>query len=169
MQMTNETQTRLTAEMKLIPRWMYALAALAFLSAEIFFNVLLARQPNPPPAWLRPLFGTLLGVVVGCYLLLVGYVNRDARRRGMSPTLWTLVAIFIPNGLGILLYFILRQRLPGVLPRMGGALPAEIGSCPRCGYQLSGACPHCQRVVGAEDGYCRFCGTPLHQPAAAAV
>ena len=50
-----------------------------------------------------------MGTLLGCYSVLIGYVNQDAGRRKMSRLLWTLVAIFVPNGLGILLYFVLAQ------------------------------------------------------------
>ena len=66
----------------------------------------------------RPVLGLLAGVGGGCFLLLIGYINRDAKRRGMSPTLWTIVAVLIPNGLGIILYFILRQPREQCLPAM---------------------------------------------------
>ena len=62
--------------------------------------------------------GLLVGAVVACYLLLIGYITRDARRRGMSPVLWTFVAILVPNALGIILYFILRHADPQCLPTM---------------------------------------------------
>lgn len=165
MQRNNETQTGLAAEIKIVPSWAYALAALGFVCAQIFFNVVVARQPT----WARVGLGGMLGVVLGCYLLFIGYISRDARRRGMSPVLWTLVALLIPNGLGILLYFILRQRLPSTFALAGNSIPAESGSCPRCGYRVSADCPRCQRVVGADDVYCRYCGTSLqNQPAPAA-
>jgi len=109
MQVKNETQNGLRAEIKIVPTWAWALAGIAFVAALWFFNIAIARHANAPPAWCRPIFGILAGLGGGCYLLFIGYINRDAKRRGMSPTLWTLVSVLIPNGLGILLYFVLRQ------------------------------------------------------------
>ena len=37
------------------------------------------------------------------YVLLIGFVNLDAGRRGMSRTLWTLVAALVPYGIGALI------------------------------------------------------------------
>ncbi len=90
------------------------------------------------------------GLAGACYLLLIGYINRDAKRRGMSPLrfgrLWRL---FIPNALGIILYFVLRQPLRGACPQCGYAVQTGFNFCPRCNYKLSPNCPQCQRLVGS--------------------
>ena len=130
MQVKNETQTGLSAEMKILPPWAVALAAIGFAGAQLFMNIVVGRQPGAPPAWALILIGLLLGTVVGCYILLIGYVSRDARRRGMSPILWTVVAIVIPNGLGIILYFLLRQPRQSACPQCGNALQPGFNFCP---------------------------------------
>lgn len=165
MQVKNETQTGLTAEIKVVPSWAWTLAVVGFFSIPFFFNAMVARQPNPPPAWARPALGLLLALVVGCYLLFIGYINRDAKRRGMSSVLWTIVAVLIPNGLGILLYFVLRQPLRSACPQCGNAIQTGFNFCPRCSYKLSPSCPQCQRVVGVNDVYCPYCGTSMRNQA----
>ena len=168
MQIKNETQPGLTTEIKIVPPWAWTLAMVGFVAAQWFFNVAVAHHSGAPPAWARPLLGLLLGLVAGCFLLLIGYINRDAKSRGMSPTLWTLVAILIPNGLGILVYFILRQPLRIACPQCGNAVQPGFNFCPRCSYKLSPNCPQCQRLVGVSDVYCPYCGTSLpdHVPSA---
>jgi hypothetical protein len=168
MQVKTETRTGFSAEIKIVPAWAWALAAVAFIAAQWYFNIPMARQLHAPPAWARPLLGMLAGLVGGCYVLFIGYINRDAKRRGMSPTLWTLVAIFIPNCLGILLYFILRHPLQSACPQCGTAIQTGFNFCPRCSYKLSPSCPQCQRVVGVNDVYCPYCATSLRNPAAPA-
>jgi len=166
MQVKDETQPGLTTEIKIVPSWAWTLAMVAFVAAQWFFNVAVAHHSGAPPAWCRPILGLLAGIGGGCYLLFIGYINRDAKRRGMSPILWTLVAILIPNGLGILLYFILRQPRSSGCPQCGNAVQTGFNFCPRCNYKLSPSCPQCQRVVGANDVYCPFCGTSLRNQAA---
>ena len=124
MPMKNKRQSVLAREIGIVPWWAWALAAIAFVAAQWFFNFEIVRHPNAPPVWVRPLFGILAGVCAAAYLLLIGYVNRDSKRRGMSPILWTLVAILVPNLLGILLYFVLRQPLVRVCPQCGCAVQA---------------------------------------------
>jgi RNA polymerase subunit RPABC4/transcription elongation factor Spt4 len=168
MPVKNESRTGLAAELKIIPAWAWVLAAIGLVGAPIAFTVVLACHSNGPPVWARPLLGLLLGVVVGCYLLLIGYINRDAKRRGMSPIFWTIVSILIPNALGIILYFLLRQPLPSVCPQCGNAVQTGFSFCPRCSYKLGPSCPQCQRVVGPDDVYCPYCGSSLRSQAAPA-
>jgi hypothetical protein len=80
-------------------------------------------------------FGLLAGIVISIWILGLGYVNADARRRGMPPILWTLIAAFIPNLLGFLLYFALRQPIALPCPHCGQAMRAEQRFCSWCGYQ----------------------------------
>jgi hypothetical protein len=161
-----ELQTGPAAEIKIIPAWAWVLAAIGFVCMQFVFNVILARQSDAPPAWARALLGLVTGLVVACFLLFIGYINRDAKRRGMSPVLWTVVAILIPNALGIILYFVLRQPLRSACPQCGCAVQIEFNFCPRCNYKLSPSCPQCQRIVGVADIYCPYCGTGLRSPAA---
>jgi RNA polymerase subunit RPABC4/transcription elongation factor Spt4 len=161
MQVKDETQTSLASEIKIVPQWAWWLAAFGFFMALFFFNVMVPRHANAPPAWARPLLGFLLGLVLGSYLLFIGYINRDAKRRGMSPVLWTLVAVFIPNALGIILYFVLRQPLRSACPQCGNAVQPGFNFCPRCGHKVSPSCPQCQRLVGVNDVYCPYCGTAI--------
>jgi len=169
MQLRNESRTGLAAEIKIVPSWAWALAAIVFIAAQWFFNLELARHADAPPAWCRPLLGLLAGIGGGCLLLLIGYINRDAKRRGMSPTLWTLVAIFIPNGLGGLLYFVLRQPLSSACPQCGTPVQSGFNFCPRCSHKLSPTCPQCQHVVAVTDVFCPYCGTPLRNQGIPAV
>lgn len=165
MLVNEELQTGPAAEIRIIPKWAWVLAGIAFVAMQFVFNVILARQSDAPPAWARPLLGLLTGIVVACFLLFIGYINRDAKRRGMSPILWTVVAIMIPNAMGIILYFVLRQPLRSACPQCGNAIQRAYNFCPRCNCKLSPSCPQCQRIVGVNDLYCPFCGTQLHAPA----
>src|ERR1700722_16125194 len=87
---------------KLVARWAWILAAIGFLSMQFVFNVVLPREHDAPPAGARILLGLLGGLILTCYILLIGYVNRDSGRRGMSRALWTTVSVLVPNGLGII-------------------------------------------------------------------
>jgi hypothetical protein len=157
----DETQTGLAAEIKIVPTWAWVIAGMFVIATQIVFDVVIPMKKGGPPVWARPLLGLLAGMMAGAYFLFIGYINRDAKRRGMSPWLWTVVAVVIPNALGILLYFILRQPRPSMCPQCGGAVRAEFNFCPVCNCRLSPSCPQCKRVIGASDVYCPYCGTGL--------
>jgi hypothetical protein len=84
-----------------------------------------------------PFLGLVAGVVIAIWILGLGYVNGDARRRGMPPILWTLIVAFIPNLLGFLLYFALRRPVALPCPHCGQATTAGQRFCSWCGYQGS--------------------------------
>ena len=123
--------------------------------------MLISKNWVDPTHFVRALIGLLSGAVVACYLLLIGYVTRDARRRGMSPVLWTLVTILVPNALGMLVYFILRQPIRAACPQCGSFVQSGFNFCPHCSSKLGPSCPKCQHVVTATDVYCPYCGTPV--------
>ena len=106
----------------------------------------------------------ILGVVswlLAGFSLLVGYVNGDARRRGMRHVMWTWLAILVPNGIGIILYFILRDPLQNYCTGCGMAVGRGYGFCPRCGVRLAAACAKCNRVCLEGWTHCAYCGTRL--------
>ena len=159
MELKNETKVGFSAEVNIIPVWAWILAVIGFAAMQVVAQVV--RQPDAPTPIVRALMGLLVGAVVACYLLLIGYVNRDAHRRGMSPVLWTFVVILVPNALGMVLYFILRQPIRSVCPQCGSFVLSGFNFCPHCSHKLSPSCPKCQRMVTATDVYCPYCGTPL--------
>ncbi|MGA7375746.1 MAG: zinc ribbon domain-containing protein, partial [Candidatus Sulfotelmatobacter sp.] len=88
-------------------------------------------------------------------------------RRGMSRLLWTLIAIFVPNGLGIVLYFVLRKPRAVTCPQCNAEVEPGFSFCPRCRNRLRPACPHCQRSVDLGDKFCPYCGGTLESAAGA--
>ena len=166
MQLRNENQTSLATEVRIVPAWAWVLAGIGFVVLQYVFNFIMPREPDAPPAWARALLGLLMGLLVAAYLMFVGYVNRDAKRRGMPRILWTCVAALIPNALGIIIYFVLRQPLRSTCPQCGSSVQTEFNFCPQCHYKLSPGCPQCQRAVSPGDVYCPYCGTSLHHQSA---
>jgi hypothetical protein len=161
MSITHQPSTRFRDEIRTISPWAYAFAALGFLAFQFLFLVMVAKDHNAPSLPIRVLLGLLGGVLLGCYILLIGYVNKDASRRGMSRWLWTLIAIFVPNGLGVVLYFVLRKPSSTCCPQCNATLDPGFSFCPRCRYHLTPVCPRCQRSVSAGDKFCPYCGETL--------
>ena len=148
-------------EVRIISPWAFFIALLGFVAAAVGLAVAAHADKNHPSMAVMVAFGIVAGTALAGYILLIGYVNRDAGRRGMSRVLWTLLAIFIPNALGIVLYFILRK--PRILncPQCGALVEPGFGFCPRCRHRLSPVCPQCQRGVHVGDKFCPYCGSDL--------
>jgi RNA polymerase subunit RPABC4/transcription elongation factor Spt4 len=125
-----------------------------------FVFVTNAKTPPMPVPVMVPV-GLLAAAVIACYTLLIGYINFDAGRRGMSRLAWTLLAIFIPHALGIVLYFVLRSPRRLNCPQCGVVVEPGFGFCPGCRRPLNAVCPKCQRGVSAIDKFCPYCGGEL--------
>lgn len=161
MQVRNETRTRFSDEIRIISPVAYFIAFLAFAGMQILVATVVASDPKAPPFWARECLALFGGGLLAVWVLLIGYVNRDACLRGMSRLLWTLVAIFVPNALGIVLYFILRKPRLGSCPQCGTHVEAGFAFCPKCRYRLQPVCPQCQRGVQPGDVFCPYCGGAL--------
>lgn len=160
---TGPAPVSLADEMKLVPTWAIALAILVFACAQVLFHVWIPTQHNPPPPVARVLLGIIAGAVLAAWMMLVGYVNQDARRRNMSRLWWTLLVIFIPNALGFVLYFLLRQPAQQPCPQCGTMVLPGFNYCPKCNCKLHPHCAQCQRPVRLADIYCPYCGYKLDQ------
>jgi hypothetical protein len=97
------------------------------------------RMPFGPLGGL--FFGLLLGIFSTAWLLCLGYVFADARRRSMPPVLWVLVAMLVPNLLGFLLYFAMRRPIGVPCPRCGRPVAADQRFCSWCGYEVASFAP----------------------------
>lgn len=155
--------TRFRDELKVIPvlGWIIAFALYAgFVLALLMFAIPSDREMSRWPTWAAVVFSLGISAVVFVLTLLIGYVNGDAQRRGMRRWLWTVIAIFVPNAIGIILYFFMRESLT-TCPRCQAQVRSTFSFCPNCGTPLKVACPACRQSV--EQGWknCAHCGAAL--------
>jgi RNA polymerase subunit RPABC4/transcription elongation factor Spt4 len=150
-------------ELAVAPRaGVVASAVLALIPAVLFAVV---TRGGPLPLRIAGVVG--FGLFVFVYGFLVSYVYGDAKRRGMRHRVWTLVAALVPNGLGFLAYFLLREPVLRRCGACGAAARRDLAFCPQCGSPLAGACPACRRPVEAHWSHCAHCGTTLTEGAPA--
>ena len=162
-----QRRTEFSDEFGIIPGFMVPVAIVGFACMMfIFLNVMPRHDPHAPPAPVRLLLGVVIGSVVAAYLLLIGYVNQDAKRRNMGQLLWTLLVIFIPNGIGFLAYFLLRKPLVEACPRCHERVEKGFHFCPKCGNPLMPTCSQCGQSVSADYVCCPYCGKALAAPGA---
>jgi hypothetical protein len=150
-------------ELKIVPIPAWIIAALVYCG----FVALLANVTGPGsdisrwPEACRWLFVFGIPLTLFVYVILIGYVNADARRRGMRYVMWTLLAIFVPNALGIILYFVLRDPLMFACPFCSAPMRGGFAFCPSCGASTAHSCPSCRKPVDPHWLHCVACGAKL--------
>ena len=147
-------------ELSIIPSWSIALAILVFIAAQYLFHGVLphGRHEMLP---MRLLMGYSWGTAFASYVLLIGYVSRDVKRRNMSAKLWMLIVILMPGGIGAVVYFLLRQPILSRCPHCTTEIASSFHFCPQCQFQMAPVCGQCFRGVQITDVYCTQCGHDL--------
>ena len=156
--------SRFREELRVIPRVAYVIAALVYLAAVLCIVGFVLQQKPEPYSWplvVKVIFTVLVPLPLTIYVLLIGYVYRDAKRRGMRHVMWTLLAALVPNAIGIILYFVLREPLLLPCPSCGAQTRPGFAFCPHCGAALARPCPACRRAVEAGWANCAYCGCKL--------
>ena len=157
--------SRFIQELKVIPRAVRIIVAFILIALPIAFTLFVMFSHDHGLAH-TPAVGKFLmivgvGIVPAMWVLLIGYVYADAKRRGMRYVMWTLLAIFIPDAIGVILYFILRDPLLKPCPGCAHVLKSGYTFCPYCGTSLLPTCPNCGRGVELVWANCPQCGTNL--------
>jgi Phospholipase_D-nuclease N-terminal len=144
-------------ELEMIPRWSMVLAVVVFIAVQyLFHHVMPHSKQNQLP--MRILMGYSWGTLLSSYVLLIGYVSRDVRRRDMSATLWMLLVLVMPGGIGAVVYFLLRQPILSRCPNCSTQINSTCNFCPQCQFQMAPVCGRCFRDVRITDVYCKQCG-----------
>jgi len=172
-------------EFKLVPRWLVAVVILLFILAQVIAYIVNTQgltnngEIFPPELRNNPTLASLalagiitsVALVLGASLFLFGYVNRDAKRRGMNSTLWTLLVILLFPAyfaLGFIIYFLMREPLPYPCPQCGNTVGARFNFCPNCKCNLQPSCLQCKREIAETDKFCPYCGNDLLKEAVVA-
>jgi hypothetical protein len=101
-----------------------------------------------------------LAAIVGVWF----FIYHDAAQRGMNQWLWTFIAIFTPNLLGIVIYLILRKPVLTECPGCQARLEPQLLFCPQCGRQFKQKCSACGALVEQGHQFCGSCGANLKAP-----
>ena len=145
---------------RVIPFACWVTACIVFLVFCLLLGLVLTQVDDVPVA-VKFIIAIVAPLLLAGYTLVIGYVYGDARRRGMRYMMWTLLAIFLFNGIGVILYFILRDPLLVYCHLCGaGVLPSH-AFCPRCGNAVQPTCQSCHRTVQSGWTHCAWCGNQL--------
>jgi len=173
---------RFSEEFRIVPRWLKVLCVVLYLIAVAIAILVTTYMPENRVDTLRgePTLAALaaVGIVTGvglflsAFLLMLGYVNRDAKRRGMNSLLWTLLVLVLSPGyvgIGFIIYFLIREPLPYPCPRCSQPVGPRFNFCPNCKCDLHPSCPSCKREIAETDKYCPYCAYELGSPARTAT
>lgn len=154
------------ANVKLIRPAAWVVAFALFFGMQAIFWLVIWPQAHPDEMEKLSDVGKiclpiLAGAFLAIYVLLIGFVYVDAKRRGMRYVMWTLLATFIGNGIGIILYFLMRDPMPTPCPKCSRLSAQSFTFCPSCGAELMRTCKVCHRKLGAGWSNCAYCGTSL--------
>lgn len=144
------------------PAWITAIVFYLFM-ANLAFFVLMPTDKEMVhwPLISRIAFAYGVFLILPAWVLAVGYVYADAKRRGMRYVMWTWLAALVPDGIGIILYFILRDALPKPCPSCTTPVKASFIFCPNCGTSMQPTCPQCGKGVDPAWSHCPHCGANL--------
>ncbi len=141
---------------------------IAFLAIWTGVGVTVAYHESAgAPVALLWIAGAIAFALLIVLLLMARYVYHDAKSRGMSPVLWTLVAVFVPYLLGLIVYLIARTPLLRRCSSCGALSPNESAFCPKCGKPLRSRCPKCQFPLEEDHRFCPACGSTVPSTSAA--
>jgi hypothetical protein len=154
-------------QLGLIPAWSVVLAVVVFVGIQYLFQFVMPHHRHEMLP-MRILMGYSWGTAFATYVLLIGYVSRDVKRRNMPAGLWMLVVIVMPGGIGAVVYFLLRQPIISRCPHCNTEVTSNIHFCPQCQFQLAPVCGRCFRGVQITDVYCAQCGHDLAEDQAPA-
>src|ERR1700732_89793 len=123
-------------QLSLIPNWSIALAIVVFAAVQYLFHGVLPHQKHEMLP-MRLLMGYSWGTAFATYVLLVGYVSRDVKRRKMPAGLWMLIVVVLPGGIGAVVYFLLRQPMLSRCPHCTTEIAFSFHFCAQCKLQMS--------------------------------
>jgi len=166
---------RFLTELHIIPKWLKILCTILYVVAVAVGVAVMIKAPDARPHDIRDdaalsvlaIIGIITGIslVFAASILMLGYVNRDAKRRGMNSALWTwFVLLMLPTSVGIIgliIYLLVREPLPYPCPRCGKPVGPRFNFCPNCKCNLYPACPNCKKEIAETDKFCPYCATEL--------
>jgi hypothetical protein len=146
-------------ELRIVPRVVWLIALLVAGGMSYFF---LRTSPRMAPlSRVEIAFLVWGGLIFFAWVVLIGYIYADARRRGMRYIMWTLLSIFVLYFIGAILYFVLRDPLLIPCPSCRANCRSTYVFCPGCGAELAPSCPACKRAVDPLWKRCAYCGKEL--------
>ncbi|WP_105617019.1 zinc ribbon domain-containing protein [Vallitalea okinawensis] len=107
---------------------------------------------------------TVLAIIFLSIPVLIGvFVYKDAKKHHLNQWMWTLVAVYVPYLLGLIIYLVMRNNEKNKLKCLGcgKSIERDYVMCPHCGHSLKQKCPNCDKHVNEEWKVCPYCEAKL--------
>jgi len=89
--------------------------------------------------------------------------KRPRSREPSAHVLWTLLVAVMPQGIGFIVYFVLRDAVLQPCRSCDSLARREYAFCPQCGVSLPRICPSCGKPLEAAWSHCAYCGVRLSE------
>lgn len=137
------------------------LGVLAFASTSVILNFTSFSRDDS----IALIIIGIIGIFMLCIPVVIGiFVYTDAKKLGLNEWLWTLVAIFVPNLLGVIIYLVVRSGEKKKLNcvKCGTIVEKDYSICPACGHPLKEKCNSCGKPIETTWKVCPYCASQLH-------
>lgn len=104
----------------------------------------------------------LLALYIAIPIIIGVYVWKDAKQRGMNAPLWTIVAVFAPTFIGLIIFLLVRGNYSDMkCPKCSAPVRESYVVCPKCGAKLRPNCQNCGTAVDPSWKVCPHCASTL--------
>jgi len=162
-------------EFGIVPKWLRIVCLILYVVAVAIGVTVVINEPDArfPDVRDNPALSALaiagaitaVSIFLAACIFMIGYVNRDSRRRGMNSALWTwFVLLMLPTSAGIIgfvIYLLLREPLSYPCPRCEKPVGPRFNFCPNCKCDLHPSCLTCKKEIVETDKFCPYCATEL--------
>jgi len=125
-------------------------------------NTLPLMLEDPDCPIFMPIFFCAIFLVVGVlYTSIAVFVYRDAPKRGMKKWMWMVIATFVPNLIGLIIYVVVRSGSNDRCINCGKPVKKDFEVCPYCSTSLNVVCTQCGKKVGLDWRVCPYCKSEL--------
>lgn len=144
--------------------WVLASIMVFFMLAGLGFAILGKRIDPKIPAFALLYFIIALLLALAIFVGISIFIYKDALKHGMDPWMWVVIAVFVPNLIGLIIYFIVRSNKKEEKVKCvqcGSPIDDEYKLCPYCGAELSLHCSNCGKKISLEWQICPYCSKKL--------
>lgn len=145
-------------------RILYWIFTALYISFTGFALAIIANEIIYAPGRVQvKLLGILIFValIIAVPVMISIFVYKDSSKRRMNKWLWMLIATYIPNFIGVIIYFIVRSDNFVKCVNCDKKISNDFDICPYCGEKVTCKCSECGKNVHSDWIACPYCEKKL--------